>query len=65
VLAIVESGAVGHFGTFNLNPVSACAAATAIGELSAGATRSTSPERLERAHDAFRSEATLAGFPVA
>jgi glutamate-1-semialdehyde 2,1-aminomutase len=66
VLAIVESGAVGHFGTFNLNPVSACAAATAIGELER--RREEIYPRLERLGaslaDAFRSEATRAGFPV-
>ncbi len=33
VLGEIESGRMAHFGTFNLNPVSACAAAAAIGVL--------------------------------
>ena len=66
VLSVVESGSVGHFGTFNLNPVSACAAATAIGELER--RRDELYPHLERLGarlaEAFRSEATAAGFPV-
>lgn len=66
VLEVAAVGSVAHFGTFNLNPVCACAAVTAIGELER--RRDEIYPRLERLGtalaEAFRTGASDAGLPL-
>ena len=66
VLEVVAGGSVAHFGTFNLNPISACAAVAAIGELER--RQDEIYPHLERLGTAlaetFRSEAAGAGLPL-
>jgi glutamate-1-semialdehyde 2,1-aminomutase len=66
VLDVVENGSVAHFGTFNLNPVSACAAVAAINELERGqAELYPHLESLGASlAEVIRSESAGAGFPI-
>jgi glutamate-1-semialdehyde 2,1-aminomutase len=66
VMEVVASGRVAHIGTFNANPICACAALAAIPELERNADQ-IYPALETRARELariFHEESVAAGFPI-